>query len=379
MSKCIYKSILILVVVSTIGCSNNESNSNELEQRTFFMGTTPWPADLTIEEVDKTYNFINEHCDIIAHHFDEGIPYEEAFNQTVMPQELLENINTRKTKTSSNTKVFLSVSALSITRVTKAKYYESATTTQTIKDNWEQLPFDDENVATAYFNYMCYLIDEFDPIYVNYGVESNGQFWNPIEFIKYKQFLGEVYTQLKVKYPNIPFFISFIVDESNIGFDYASQLIQYTDLIGISAYPYASISSSQSGNTNPDNFPADYFEKFIALDLNKSIAFAETAYIAQDLVIPYYNLNKQGNENWQKKYLEKVLNLCHSKRAKLFIWFCPKDYDALITTFQNQGQNDIETESLLKLWKDTGFMDESDNRRASYNSWVSWVSREKIE
>lgn len=379
MSKISCKLIILFVVVFTISCSDNSTTDDELEKRTFFMGTTPWPADLTVNEVDKTYDFINQHCDIVAHHFDEGVPYDEAFNGTAMPQELLDNIYTRKSKTDSGKKVFLSVSALSITRIAKVKYYESVSTPHAVKEIWEQLPFNDVNVVTAYVNYMSYLIDEFNPIYVNYGVESNGQFWDPLAFIKYEQFLGQVYSRLKIKYPNIPFFISFIVDESNEGFGYASQLTQYSDFIGLSAYPYVSISSSQNGNTNPENFPANYFEKFIALDSNKPIAFAETGYIAENLVVPHYNLNKQGNESWQKLYLEKVLELSNSKRAKLFIWFCPKDYDALITTFQNQGMNDVETVSILKLWRDTGLIDENGNSRASYNSWLAWMNKERID
>lgn len=379
MKKSIHNLIVLVTVFLVISCVKEEPVGDEVGTRTFFMGNTPWPGDLTIAEVDKTYEFINEHCDIVSHHFDEGVPYEEAFNKTTMPRELLDNIHTRKTKTNSDKKVFLSVSALSISRISKAKYYETVATSQAVKDNWEQLPFDNANVAKAYVNYISYLVDQFNPIYVNYGVESNGQFWNPIEFIKYKQFLETVYSQLKDKYPNIPFFISFIVDESNVGFNFANQLMQCTDLIGLSAYPYVSISSSQDGSTNPDNFPINYFEKFIALDSNKPIAFAETAFIAENLVVPHYNLNKQGNENWQKMYLEKVLDLCNSKRAKLFIWFCPKDYDALITTFQNQGMNDVETVSILKLWRDTGLIDENGNKRASYNSWIYWMNKKKID
>ena len=29
--------------------------------RTFYMGTTAWPADFTINEVDTAYKFINDH------------------------------------------------------------------------------------------------------------------------------------------------------------------------------------------------------------------------------------------------------------------------------------------------------------------------------
>jgi hypothetical protein len=341
------------------------------------MGTTPWPADLTISEVDKSYQFINDHCDIVSHHFDEGIPYEEAFNNTTMPSQILDNVLTRKTKTVPNKKIFLSVAALSINRNAKAPYYNNASTSNAIKTYWGNLPVDDTKIVTAYVNYVSWLIDQFHPIYVNYGVESNGGIWNSTnDFLKYKNFLSQVYPQLKTKYPTIPFFLSFIVDESNAGYNNASQLISFTDFIGLSAYPYAGISSSVNGNTDPSNFPSNYFEKFINLDATKPLAFAETGYIAQDLSIPSYGLNKQGNTTWQKAYLEKVLQLCNDKHAKLFIWFCSKDYDALVNTFQNQGVNQADLD-LLKLWKDTGLIDENGNQRPAYSTWNNWMNKQK--
>ncbi len=359
-------------------CSKNNENVVP-EQRSFYMGTTPWPADLTFAEVDKTYQFINDHCDIVSHHFDDGVPYEEAFTNSTMPNSLLENVQTRKTKTATGKKVFLSVAALAINRTSKALYYNNATTNNTIKAYWEQLPFDDSKVVTAYLNYISWLIETFHPVYVNYGVESNGQLWNASDFAKYKSFLAQLYPQLKIKYPDIPFFISFIVDESSQGFNYANQLPQYSDFIGLSAYPYVGVSSSANGNTDPQNFPANYFDKFINIAPTKPLAFAETGYIAQDLLIPAYNLNKQGNTTWQKAYLEKVLQLCNDKKAKLFIWFCPKDYDGLITTLHNQGGVSQETFDLLAIWRDIGLIDENDTKRPAYESWLAWMKKEKKE
>lgn len=359
------------------GCSKDTSEILIKEKRTFYMGTTPWPADLTVEEVDKTYDFINNNCDIVAHHFDEGIPFEEAFTGTTMPISLINNVNFRLQKTASNKKVFLSVAPLSINRVSKASYYNDATTPSSIKSYWENLSFDDPKVVTAYVNYVEWLINKFNPIYVNYGVESNGMLWNSSEFVKYKNFLTQVYQRLKLNNSTIPFFISFIVDESPQGFNYASQLINYSDFIGLSAYPYLGVSSSVNGNTNPANFPTDYFEKYISLSPNKPLAFAETGYIAEDLIIPGLNINKQGNNNWQNDYLEKVLNICKNKKAKLFIWFCPKDYNALITNFQNQGGYSQQTIDLLSIWKDIGLINESGIQRPSYNTWRNWMALEK--
>jgi hypothetical protein len=38
--------------------------------------------------LDTAYNFINQHCDIVSHHFDDGIPYDEAYKQQPMPTAL---------------------------------------------------------------------------------------------------------------------------------------------------------------------------------------------------------------------------------------------------------------------------------------------------
>ena len=69
--------LLLSLSLLTIGCSTTESNVSE--KRTFYMGVTPWPADFTSAEIDSAYQFINHHCDIVSHHFDEGIPYEDAY------------------------------------------------------------------------------------------------------------------------------------------------------------------------------------------------------------------------------------------------------------------------------------------------------------
>ncbi len=339
------------------------------------MGTTPWPADFTASELDSAYLFINQHCDIVSHHFDDGVPYEEAFYNRPWPANLLQEIQNRKLRIAADKKVFLSVSALSLTRVSKAEYYHNVPVADSIKNYWRQLPFDNNKVVTAYINYISLLIDEFQPIYVNYGVESNSALWNPVQFLQYRNFLAQVYAQLKTKYPSLPFFVSFMVDETTEGYNNAGQLVSYTDLVGLSAYPYTHVSSSANGNTDPKLFPAGFFERFINLAASKPLAFAETGYIAEDLVIPAYSLNKQGNVAWQKDYLEIVLKLCNEKKAKLFIWFCHKDYDAGNNTLRSLGLY----QDLFGLWEDTGLKDENGKERPAYSSWLQWMGRNKTQ
>lgn len=364
--------VFIALLVINVKCNKTETVS---DIRSFYMGTTPWPADFTFNEVDTAYRFINDHCDIVSHHFDDGIPYEEAYYNRPMPASLLQDIQTRKSKTAADKKIFLSVSALALDRISKPGYYSNAPATDSIKNYWKQLPFDNNKIVTAYVNYVSWLIDQWHPIYVNFGVESNASSWDPGQFILYKNFIMQVYQQLKIKYSSLPFFISFIVDESNEGFNYASQLLPYSDFIGLSAYPYVTVSSSANGNTDPLNFPVNYFDKFTNLSVSKPLAFAETGYIAEDLNILSYSLHKQGTAAWQKAYLEMVLKFCNDKRAKLLIWFCSKDYDAGNNTLRNMGIY----QDFFALWQDTGLKDQNGKERPAYASWMAWLKKTRVD
>lgn len=370
-SRIILPALLFLLLFS---CKKKDRVS-QAETRSFYMGVTPWPADFTLNELDSAYSFINSHCDIASHHFDDGIPYEEAFNNLPMPANFVQDVQVRKNKTAAGKKIFLSVSALNITRIVKADYYNNAPTTDSIKNYWKQLPFDNSKMVTAYVNYMSWLIDQLKPVYVNYGVESNVLSWSPAEFAKYKIFLSQVYPLLKTKYPSLPFFISFIVDESSEGFNYASQLMPYTDWVGLSSYAHITVSSSANGNTDPKIFPAGYYEKFADLSASKPLAFAETGYTAENVIIPFYNLNKQGNAAWQKDYLEMVLKFCNERKAKLFIWFCSKDYDAGSNTLRNLG---LYLE-IMGFWEDTGLKDENGNKRPAFFLWEDWYKKQRVE
>lgn len=351
-----------------IGCSKKINK----ESRPFYMAVTPWPADFTQAAVDEAYAFINQHCDMVSHHFDEGIPYEEAWNNAPWPQQLVNDVTARRNKTGTDKKIFLSVAPLNLTRHEKADYYrESVIISDSIKNYWKLLAVNNDKVVTAYVNYVSYLVDQLHPQFVNYGVESNDINWDNNQFALYKDFLSKAFGQLKTKYPQLPFFISFMVSEHPAALSLASQLLSYTDYVSLSAYPYTSASTTADGNTDPKKFPADYFTRFIDLAPSKPWGFAETGYIAQNLAIPSFSLNKQGTPQWQKDYLELVCKLCHSRKAKFLIWFSHADYDAGVERLKSMGLY----QDLFGLWKDTGLRDENNVQRPAYDLWLQWIQK----
>ncbi|MEO6668835.1 MAG: hypothetical protein ABIN36_05125 [Ferruginibacter sp.] len=365
------KTINLLLLLCCLSCSKKV---NQAESRNFFMGVTPWPAAYSTLAQDEAYAFINDHCDIVSHHFDEGIPYEEAYNNVAMPVRLQQELQTRKTKTAAGKNVLLSVAALSITRTQKAGYSTLADNIpDSIRTKWSLLPFNDPQVVAAYVHFISYLADQLHPIYINYGVESNAQDWNAADFIIYKDFLSKVYQQLKTRYPSIPLFLSFIVSEDQRALSNAAQLISFTDYMALSAYPYIGVSSSSNDNTDPANFPADFFTRFTELAPGKPFGFAETGYAAENLVIPSYSLNKHCTPAWQDAYLQKICKFCNERDSKFLIWFCHEDYDELDEYFMQTGQY----ADLLALWEDTGLTDENGNHRQAYLSWLQWQAKEK--
>jgi hypothetical protein len=367
-----YAALILLWVFVLPGCKRNKQDAT----RSFYMGVTPWPADFTPAELNNAYDFINTSCDIVSHHFDEGIPYQEAYTNTNWPAGLLAEINSRLSKTTAGKKILLSSSALSLSRKEKAPYSRfSETVDASIKNEWELLPLNDPKVITAYTNYIIYLVNAFQPAFINYGVESNELSWNGADFILYKDFLVQVFERLKVRYPNIPIMVSFMVTESPASLQLAAQLLPCTDYIALSAYPYTHVSSSAAGNTNPALFPADFFTRFIKLDLSKPFCFAETGYIAEPLFIPFFSLDKQGTAQWQNDYLQKICELTNERKGKFLIWFCNKDYDAGNNTLRNLGLY----QPLFGFWEDTGFTDENNSRRPAHATWLNWLQRKKVD
>lgn len=358
-------------------CGLHACKKKDIQQdtRSFYMAVTPWPAAYTFQAVDDAYAFINDHCDMISDHFDEGIPYEEAYQQTAMPLRLQQEIQNRLSKTNLGKKVFLSVAPLDITRAQKAGYSSFADNVPaSIISQWEQLPVNDPKVISAYVNYVSYLADQLHPSFINYGVESNAFAWDAAAFLQYKDFISKVYQQLKQRYPSIPLFVSFMAGEDARMLNNAAALVPYTDYIAISAYPYTNVSSSANGNTDPSLFPDDYFSRYTNLAPDKPMGFAETGYAAEDLNIPSLNLNKHCTEAWQQQYLQLICNFCKEHHAKFLVWFCHQDYDALDQYFIQQGLY-ID---LMGIWEDMGLIHETGRKRPAYQTWLEWQQK-KVE
>lgn len=354
---------LLAVLVFIFGAC--KKTKPPFETRSFLLGVTPWPPDFTKKGYDLAYDFIDEHCDLVSHHFDDGIPWNEAYYGLPMPKKFQEDLDRRKQKTPTGKKILLSVAPLKISRKEKAGYYSSPDPSSPVSE-WEKKNFRDSTVIQAYVNFIAQLILELKADYINYGVESNSREWSENDFDDYRFFLSQVYLKLKGLYPNKPFFISFMVSPEKKFLETAKLLESYTDWITLSAYPYTYIGSVVHGSSSPDLIPDDLFPSYRNINSSKPFAFAETGYIAEDLEMN--GVSKEGNAQWQEDYLQYLFKFCQKNEAEFIVWFCAYDYDDAVNTFGAIGY----TDQLAMLWKDTGLFDEKLIPRPSLQTWEAW-------
>src|SRR4249919_1276781 len=75
--------------------------------RSFYMGFTPWPADLSNEGVALAKEFAHAHGDIVSVMFIGGIPWQEALDGKPFSKDVQENMAYRPPP---GKKLFLSIS-----------------------------------------------------------------------------------------------------------------------------------------------------------------------------------------------------------------------------------------------------------------------------
>lgn len=362
-----YLSGILLMALFAISCEKNDVEAS----RSFYMGFTPFPYDISQEAVDFTYDAIAKNADIINHHFDNGVPWQEALDNQPFHPNVINDWTFRKSATPSGHKVYVSVAPINLLRnglaLNRGEFEDMALT-----EPWNEYTFSDEQVKLAYLNYCKRIIDFFLPDYFNMAIEANLLYYNKPElwsdFLEFHQY---IYTQLKSAYPELVIFSSVTGAHMLNGFfpgnDYsqqrlaALQIIEHSDLYALSFYPYL---SSYLGNPYPPNTLPDLFNIS-----EKPLAIAETGYAAQNFAIDSGSGLTEviSNAERQNAYIVDLLAECQKRRAVFVINFVLRDYDAL---WEKIGaQNDLTV-----AWRDTGLYSETGDVRPALTTWKDFLS-----
>jgi hypothetical protein len=360
--------LVIALFIAGISCEEEKSQLS----RSFYMGFTPFPYEASLVAVEETYANIRQNSDIIAHHFDNGIPWAEAKSDAPFSNNILDDWSYRKSSTPPGHKLYVAVAALNPDRNGLALYRGSSDNLP-LPSPWDSYSFNSSEVKVSYLNYCKRIIDYFSPDYFNMSVEANLlHFLAPEKWQDYFSFHQYIYQELKSLYPDLPVFCSITGAHLLEGYynnnDISKQrqaalnVLEFSDMYAISFYPYLS-------NYLGDPYPANSFGELFSLS-SKPLAIAETGYPAQSFTIDSNGtpVVVESNAKKQESFVLDLLNSCTEGKAEFVIQFTIRDYDQL---WEDLGSKD----DLTIAWRDTGLIDESANARPSLKVWTDFLKR----
>lgn len=363
--------IVVLLVLAAPAEPVDAADRTGFKHRFFHLGFTPFAYDLTLEAVETTYALTGANSDIVAHHFDGGVPWPEALAGDPYHPNVGADLDLRIGHLLPSQRIYLAVTPISFVRDGMALYWGEMAN-MPLPAPWNLRGLDHEEVIEAYTNHCLYMAERFQPDYMAYGIEVDLlAAANPVVFQQFVVLAAAVYPALKAEHPDLPIFLTFTiqdVDELAVLRPFIEQVLPFTDMMAVSTYPFL------EGRESPSQLPGDWFAKMHELAPELPFAVAETGLIAEPLVLESLELTIPGNEWWQLGYVRRVLREAHLLRAEFVIWFVPIDYDLLWDRLEDKGVDEF-----YKLWRDCGLWDGELYPRRSLLVWKQWLRRRRVE
>jgi cysteine-rich repeat protein len=347
--------------------------------RSFRMGFTPWAADFNPPTSDdETYTLIGAHADMVAHHFDNGVPWPEALADTAYHADVEAALSYRDGKL-VGTNRYVAVSVLNTARDGIAAYWETDPNVA-LPSPWSGYDFGDPDVLTAYLQFCRRLIDDLGPTHFNYAVEANLLLENnPALWPDFLAFAEDVYTTLKAEYPDVWLFPSIhigTIEGDRVAQEAAvTALLAFSDLVAVSTYPYLDAERSPGTGVynDPADLPADYLSQVADLAPGKPFAIAETGFIAERLLLSSPALNIEGREDWQRDFVIWLLDQADALNAQFVTWFVIRDYDLTWRLLEPDVAAGFPES--FKLFRDIGLADGPGELRRGMAVWDNWRAR----
>ena len=361
------KLLILFFIVTTVGCGGSGSNSTHDATRSYFLGFTPFPYAVSQEAIDFSYAEITANADFVAHHLEEGIPWDELdadLGIDSFPSELKDGWAQRKAKSPPGHLTFVAVTPISLLRNGIAPRPSSI---------GGGLPdwltgFNLQRTKDAYLNYTVEAVDFFNPDYLVIGIEVNELMHNqPDLWADYLELHQATYNSLKTRYPGLSISVSFTgmhliegyTDATSTPEKFNEQLTALSEAIGHSDLYCLSLHTFISALLADTVIGQTELDRIFSLS-NKPKAICETSYPAQVFSIGALTWN--GDVTKQNLYFDNLFAVADDHAAQFIVNFVIRDYDDL---WVDLGSPD----DINKMWRDTGFYDEAGLARRVLATW----------
>jgi hypothetical protein len=237
-------------------------------------------------------------------------------------------------------------------------------------ERFRRVSFDDPVVVKAYTLYAQRAVRYFKPTYLNLGVESGElAYRQPSAWQAYVALIRQVMAALRQEFPTLKMGISFglqsLMDKATT--ERARQIVDLSDYVGISFYPYASPFQEKFGlralPPPPDQWrtPLDWLRSFT----DKPIAICETGYNTQNVSLPKWQIQITGSEAAQKDYVSDLANYAKRDRYIFIVYYFPVDIGPLVETLPEAQRE------LVSMWRENGLLKADLTPKPARDVWKS--------
>jgi hypothetical protein len=353
---------IILIFGGTLSCHKSGQNSVLKERqraaRSFRMGFTRWPPEISFQGIRQTDQFLKKHADLVSLMFNGGIPWQEALDDKPFSKDVQNQLRYRPP---NGHQLFLSISPLNQDRQKLAPYWGEKDN-QPLPGEWAQRTFDSPLVIRAFTNFVLHCIKALKPDYLAIGVESNillshdRKSWEA-----YKQFHKAIYRAVKASHPQLPVFFTIEINHLLERAKEArgsgqkqeiAELMSYSDVFAMSCYPHMSYDT-------PWPIPEDYFR--FSRDFGKPVAVSETGMLSRPVTI--FNLKLRGSPADQRQYYDVLLRTAFRDRYLFVVTFATTDYEKLLAQLPKEARD------LAGIWTYSGLQASDGARKPALDLW----------
>jgi hypothetical protein len=334
-------------------------------ERTFHMGFTPFPYDLSTSAIAGVKRILHQHADLVSVHF-EGVPWREAHTGEPFHAKVLEDWNRQRDARPPGGKLFLSLSPLNNGRNGIAGY-RAAEENLPLPEPLAGKALDDPAVLRAYLEFCRSAIRFFEPDTMAIGIEVNELFHHRrAQWGAYTNLHTQTYVALQREHPRLPLCFTFTL-HNLLNPDWKDRddmlaatkaLMDHSDRVAVSFYPFMALLDGKMDES------LDWLHREFGR-LGKPYLFSETGQPAEPVVLKSLNFTIPTDPQRQRWVLARLLEFARERRAESIVWFLPRDYDQLWERIRPTAPE------FFGAWRDCGLFDGTGNPRPAFELWQS--------
>lgn len=341
-------------------------HADELGVRATRFGVSTFPFGPSQAAIEQTFQIAKELSDIYVVQLDNGVPWAEAAEDTRFPAAVERKWRELSAHAPSGHPVYLALAPLAEDRISLAAASEGSLSSE----RFRRVSFDDPVVVKAYTLYAQRAVRYFKPTYLNLGVESGElAYRQPSAWQAYVALIRQVMAALRQEFPTLKTGISFglqsLMDKATT--ERARQIVDLSDYVGISFYPYMSPFQEKFGlralPPPPDQWraPLDWLRSFT----DKPIAICETGYNTEDISLPKWRIRMTGSEAAQKDYVSDLAIYAKRHGYLFVVYYIPVDIGPLAETLP-EGPRE-----LVSMWRENGLLKSNVTPKPARDVWKS--------